>query len=392
MRQVRPLISRCRLWLTLLLCLALLLSGPFLRSAAADPSCGLEDWLTALNDSANSYVSALGTPGEHDSARQFRTEMERYGRDRLLKQIREADLGANEKPLMDFISSRRHLLDLQQDNWDEMAQRYGGDPRFDAQSVSLSRYLAATPCDPTAPDHLNATEETEETLTTRLADGLQEIVDIAAALTRKEVEPPPLDPTNFDEFRPARQVASRQPPPVVPLSPSGNVAFVLGLFTFITAISAWFWMRYSIVQRRAIRYPCALPVVIFDGLLPVIGELLDISQVGCKIESSHELHERQKVRLTCGPLDRKARVIWRNNHFLGLQFDRQLTEAEFKALLGPHAAQIAAERADALAFAALPRQADPVPAAVASAPAPDPAKENDVLPAPASEPPPDLAA
>lgn len=392
MRQVRPLLSLRRLRLVLPLCLAFLLSGPFLRGAVADPSCGLEDWLTALNDSANSYVSALGTPNEHERARQFRTEMERYDRDRLLKQIRAADLGANEKPLMDFISSRRHLLDLQQDNWGEMAQRYGGDPRFGAQSASLSRYLAGTPCDPTAPDHLNATEEAKGSLMSRLADGMQEIVEITASVTRKDAEPGPVDPKNFDEFRPARHNAPRSAPPNIPLSPSGNVAFVLGLFTFITAISAWIWMRYGIVQRRAIRYPCALPVVIFDGLLPVIGELLDISQVGCKIESTHELHERQKVRLTCGPVERKARVIWRNNHFLGLKFDHQLTEAELKDLLGPHAAQIATERADALAFPPLVRPSDPPPETAVSASPPAPTEGGATASPPKGAPSSDLAA
>jgi PilZ domain. len=360
MWQVWPFTALRRRWFTLALCLVSIPGGPVVRAASADPSCGLEGWLTALNDSANSYVADLGTPKEHDSARQFRTEMERYERDRLLKQIHEADLGVNEKPLMDFISSRRHLLDLHQENWGEMAQRYGGDPRFGAQADSLSRYLAATPCDPTAPDHLNASDTPKDSLMARLTGGMQEISKIVTSMSQQETEPePPVDPDNFDDFRPAGQKPARSTTSAIPLSPSGNVAFVLGMFTFITAIAVWIWMRYGIVQRRAIRYPCALPVVIFDGVLPVIGEVLDISQVGCKIESSHELQLRQRVRLTCGPVECKARVIWRNNHFLGLKFDRQLTEAELRDLLGPHAAQVAADRAEALAFEALAKEDDP---------------------------------
>ncbi|WP_460273351.1 PilZ domain-containing protein [Celeribacter sp. ULVN23_4] len=338
--------------------------------ALAAPSCGLENWLTALNQSANGYISALGTADEHESARRFRSEMERYGRDQLLQQIREADLGTNEQPLLDFITARRYLLNLEQDNWGQMAQRYGQDPRFGAQADSLSRYLSATPCDPDAPDHLNAPDAGDGGMFHRVAEGIEEITELVQALAQTESgKPPPIDPQNFDEFRMTPHAPPDTAPPKIKLNASGNVAFVLGMFTFITAISVWLWMRYSIVQRRALRYPCALPVVIFDGILPVIGEILDLSQVGCKIESSHALDIRQKVRLTCGPMDRKARVIWCNNHFIGLKFERALNEAEFKTLLGPHAAQVAAERAAAAEIAPL----DETPqAAPEEAPAPPP--------------------
>lgn len=313
--------------------------------ARADPSCGLEDWLTSLNDSANSYVAALGSASEHEAARQFRTEMERYDRDRLLKQIREADLGQNEKALMDYISSRRHLLDLHAGNWPEMAERYGSDPRFGAQASNLERYLTAVPCDPTAPDHLNAAEEDEQSFMARLTGGVDEMISLLSPEEKAEHTPEPVDPTNFDEFRP--QTSPAQEKNTVALSPSGNVAFVLGIFTFITAITSWVWMRYGIVQRRAIRYPCSLPVIVFDGIVPVIGEYLDISQIGAKIETDLNLSIRQKIKLTCGPVERKAKVIWRNNHFVGVKFDRSLSELEMRSLLGPYAAQIAAEREEA---------------------------------------------
>ncbi|MBW6417724.1 PilZ domain-containing protein [Celeribacter sp. PS-C1] len=313
------------------------------KSAKADPSCGLEDWLTSLNASANSYVAALGSASEHEAARQFRTEMERYDRDRLLKQIRDSDLGQNEKALMNYISSRRHLLDLHEGNWPEMAKRYGSDPRFGAQANTLERYLTAIPCDPDAPDFLNAAAEDDQSFMARLSGGVDEMISLLTP--KEEEEPAPVDPTNFDEFRP-HPPAPREKSTVA-LSPSGNVAFALGIFTFITAITSWVWMRYGIVQRRAIRYPCSLPVIIFDGIAPVIGEFLDISQIGAKIESDLTLPLRQKIKLTCGPVERKARVIWRNNHFVGVKFDRSLSELEMRSLLGPYAAQISAEREEA---------------------------------------------
>lgn len=337
-----PLIGLLRLCLSALVGL---LWAIVPKAALADPSCGLEDWLTSLNTSANSYVAALGSPSEHEAARQFRTEMERYDRDRLLKQIREADLGQNEKALMDYISSRRHLLDLHKENWPEMAERYGSDPRFGIQAGNLERYLNAMPCDPEAPDHLNAEAEDEQSFMARLTGGVEEMISLLTPEEEAEHTSEPVDPTNFDEFRPQTTPAPEKT--AVALSPSGNVAFVLGIFTFITAITSWVWMRYGIVQRRAIRYPCTLPVIIFDGIVPVIGEYLDISQIGAKIETNLNLPLRQKIKLTCGPVERKANVIWRNNHFVGVKFDHSLSELEMRSLLGPFAAQIAAEREEA---------------------------------------------
>ncbi|SFI65796.1 PilZ domain-containing protein [Celeribacter neptunius] len=334
------------------LCLSLILGAPLALPGFAGPSCGLEGWLETLNTSADSYVKALGTAQEHQAARQFRTEMERYGREQLLKQIRAADLGGNESALMAFISSRRHLLELQKDDWPEMAARYGNDPRFNAQSQSLRQYIAGTECDPNAPDFLNGNGGQEQSFADRLSSGVAEITDIVTAVTQGEDETAPIyaDPANFDEFRSSMAGQQTVKPPTVELNPSGNAAFVLGLFTFFTAISAWAWMRYGIVQRRATRYPCVLPTVVFDGIMPAVGTMLDVSQIGCKIEIGLDLQIRQKIKITCGPVARKARIVWRNNHFAGVRFDKPLSEVELKELLGEYSKQIAQQRAEAEKF------------------------------------------
>lgn len=340
-------LPRVPLWLHMLL----IYGAGFALPAMAEPSCNLESWLRALNRNANTYVAALGTPHEHDAARQFRTEMERYARGPLLQQIDAAELGNNKQALLDFISSRRHLLELQRANWPEMAERYGADPRFGAQSESLQNFFARTPCDPDATDFLNGEGEQEQSLIERVNSGIEEIADIVTSVTSKEEQPPaPVDPDNFDEFRPSLSAKPPKKPMPVTLSPSGNVAFVLGLFTFITAISFWIWMRYGIMQRRAARYPCALPTIVFDGIQPVLGEMLDLSQVGAKLDIDMELRLKQKVKITCGSVTRKARVIWRNSHFAGVRFERALTEAEMRSLLETYAAEVATARQEARDF------------------------------------------
>lgn len=334
-----PLIRPSFCWFALVFAVCAL----WATDSRAAPSCGLENWLVELNASANSYVAALGTTSEPEAARRFRTEMERYPRENLVKQIGAADLGANETALNAFIASRHHLLSLHRDNWGEMAKRYGDDPRFQAQSESLSRFLNSVPCDETAVDFLNATERTTPDLIDRLRAG---VTDIAKIFSRAEPEelPAPLDPENFDEFRPA----NRKPPALneaALVKQSGNIAFVLGIFTFLTAILAWSWLRYGILQRRAIRYPCTLPVVIFDGVTTRLGDLLNLSQLGAKLETDLPLNERQRVKLTIGPVTRTARVVWSNEHFVGLKFEKRLSEAELEELLGPFAASVYAQRA-----------------------------------------------
>ena len=46
----------------------------------------------------------------------------------------------------------------------------------------------------------------------------------------------------------------------------------------------------------------------------------------------------------------KARVMWRSNYFIGVKFDKLLTEAEMKYLLGAFAQKVSSERAKAQAL------------------------------------------
>jgi hypothetical protein len=151
------------------------------------------------------------------------------------------------------------------------------------------------------------------------------------------------DPNNFDDFR-----ASRYTPKtstiVIPLSPSQNAPVFLGLFTFIVSASIWVWMRIGIAQRRAMRYPCSLPIVIFDGSVPIIGELTDLSQLGAKLETGLKVGVKSKLLITMNTTRRKAWVAWTNTHFIGIKFEKALTETEMTDLLEGFADQVVAAK------------------------------------------------
>ncbi|RPE71280.1 hypothetical protein EDD53_0396 [Pacificibacter maritimus] len=124
-------------------------------AALAAPSCRFERWVTQLDKGANTYVASIGTDSELEAARNFRQQMQLYSRDQLLQQIDAADLGANKAPMLDFISARHHLLTLIQNDWPQMARRYGTDARFIQQSTAMTTFFAHTYCDPLDKDHLN---------------------------------------------------------------------------------------------------------------------------------------------------------------------------------------------------------------------------------------------
>lgn len=335
------------LWMPyLLLCklpvLILILTLLWALPVQAAPSCGLEKWLANLNTAANAYVSALKSPDQISAERGFRAQMERYTRQQLIDQINEANLGANKNSLESFILARRHLYDLARDDWSEMAARFGGDDRFAKQSQSMTAFLQETECDPFAEDFLNQTT-TQKTIRERIQGALTSLTNTPESMTDTQDAPSDLlfDPDDFDDFRAARYTP-QQKPSTIPLSPSQNAPIFLGLFTFIVSTSIWVWMQVGIAQRRAIRYPCNLPVVIFDGSAPILGELRDISQRGAKLETGLKVPVKAKIMITINATKCKARVSWTNQHFIGIQFDKHLSEADMEDLLGPFSDQVAA--------------------------------------------------
>jgi hypothetical protein len=313
-----------------------------LLPAYAAPSCGLEKWLTNLNTAANSYVNALGTQNQVSAERAFRQQMQRYSREQLVNQINEAGLGANKAALESFIVARRHLYDLSRDNWGQMATRFGSDPRFTSQSQAMSAFLQATECDPFAEDFLNDAV-TKPSALERIQNAVSSLAGASKTPVDLNTAPSTLlfDPDNFDDYR-APRYQPKTDTVVIPLSPSQNAPVYLGLFTFFVSASIWVWMRIGLAQRRAIRYPCNLPIVIFDGSAPILGELRDLSQLGAKLESGLAVKPKSKLLITINKTKRQARVTWTNKHFIGIKFDKALTETEMTDILEGFSAQVSA--------------------------------------------------
>lgn len=320
--------------------LAFILCSLIPFSAHAAPSCGLEKWLTNLNTAANAYVNALGTPDQLSAERAFRAQMERYSRAQLVDQINEADLGANKEALESFIVARRHLYDLSRDDWGQMAERFGRDERFASQSQSMSAFLQGTECDPFAEDFLNK-DDTKPSVLKRIEKAISNLTEEPEDTPEEDAEPSPLlfDPDDFEDYRAPRYMPQENTIEI-PVSPSQNAPVFLGLFTFVISISIWVWMRIGLAQRRAIRYPCNLPIVVFDGSAPILSELRDLSQLGAKLETGLKLRPRSKLLITMNDTKRRARVAWTNQHFVGITFEQTLSEIEMTDILEVFAARV----------------------------------------------------
>jgi hypothetical protein len=299
------------------------------HAVQAAPSCGLESWIIGLNAAANTYINALGTPEELSAERAFRAQMERYPRDRLVKQIHDAQLGANKNALNAFISARRHLYNLSKDNWSEMAMRFGTDPQFIQQSKSMANFLLHTACDPIAKNFLNETDS-HASLVKRISTQVLKLIEPAPhASTQVDLT---IKSSTLDRYRSQMSLAQNTATPTASESSSSMLIF-LGIFTFVISTAIWFWMRLGIAQRRATRYPCNLPIVIFDGAMPTLGDLRDITPFGAKVETPLNAPINSKLLLTMNRTKRKVRVMWANTHFIGVKFDVSLSEAEITDLL-----------------------------------------------------------
>lgn len=312
--------------------------------AHAVPSCGLEKWLANLNAAANSYVTALGTPNQVATERILRRQMERHSRDQLIRQINEAELGTNKIALESFIVARRHLYDLSRHNWHQMAVRFGNDPRFASQSQAMNAFLRATECDPYAENFLNDTTA-ERSVLERVQTAVSILAEPPAASIEIDTEPSHFifDSDNFDDFK-APRYQPKTETIVIPLSPSQNAPVYLGLFTFFVSVSIWIWMRIGIAQRRAVRYPCSVPIVVFDGSVSILSELHDLSQLGAKLESDLTVKPKSQLHVTINKTMRPAVVTWTDQNFIGIKFDNALSEMEMTDILGGFAKRVAASQ------------------------------------------------
>ena len=323
----------------------LALAAFFPRGSAADPSCKLTEWLADIDSAANAYAQTLGTPDQIEAARQLRRNIDLYDRESLVKQIEAGDFGENTQALYAYIESRHHLLTLEQGNGVTGAARYSGDPRFSRQSAALTTYLGAVGCDPNAPDYLSNSGE-EPSLLEQARYAASEAFEEIFAPEPEKPEPNPFnfDPNDFDDLQPSLPTPKPRQP-IVPETPSSNLAFFLGIFTFFFSSTFWGWLRYGIVQKRSQRHPCLLPVTVISAAGESTAEIHDISQLGGKLDCEEGLTLGGRLEITIGPVTRRARVAWANNHFAGVTFDKILTEAEMKEILGPFADRIARARA-----------------------------------------------
>ncbi|WP_215990672.1 PilZ domain-containing protein [Pacificibacter marinus] len=270
-----------------------------------------------------------------------------------MNQINAADLGANKAALESFIVARRHLYDLSQDNWTQMATRFGADPRFASQSQAMSTFLQETECDPFAEDFLND-DLAKPSVLERIRNAASSLTSPskAPAPTDKALSSLTFDPDNFDAFR-APRYQPKTENITIPISPSQNAPVYLGLFTFFASASIWVWMRVGLAQRRAIRYPCTLPIMIFDGSAPILGELRDLSQIGAKLETSLNVKVKSKLLITMSNTKRQARVTWKNQHFIGIKFEKALSAIEMTDILEVFSARVVAAHETAGGFDAL---------------------------------------
>jgi hypothetical protein len=312
-------------------------------AANALPSCSLVTWVSSLNHTANAYVSALGTPEQQLATTQFRQEMERHPRERLLEHINAADLDENKAPLLDFISARRRLLDLSRDNWPQMAERLGKDPQFIRQSASMTLFLSRTDCIESEVFNLNMQPEPPSLLG-----------DFATSVINVFKSPPPpqlrsesqraltFDADDFDTFEAARYHPPA--PSIFDRHRARALAVACGFFAFFTAMLTWFWLKYTRRKERSLWHECQLPMHVFDGATPLLSSCFRMTKKEIKCASTHHFTKGDLVLITLGmipgkagkpaPLKRRGRVSWVDSNKFGVKISPKLKSVEFTSLCG----------------------------------------------------------
>ncbi|WP_136057753.1 hypothetical protein [Candidatus Halocynthiibacter alkanivorans] len=311
----------------LTLCLWLMTSSV----AMAQVSCDLETWLLNLETRSAAYAAAAGGPDEDMTGTNLRIVVQRYEPRRVTLQIQEAALGGNGQALEDYVKARQWLVKLRVGGWEDKALEMVRDPRFLRQGDGLTTYFTATRCNPDATDFLNG--------------------PLDQSLLDKAVE-------SLNNFRETISAQSERPSSnyVAPVNttPAGDIAFILGSLTFVIASLTWLQMRAKVLKQRAMRYTCAARCNLDDGIVPQDGYIVDISQNSAKVGASWPPKAETKITLNSCGISRNATVLWSNEHFSGVRFDRPLTVEETQRLIAARdeppeslssAAQSAARRA-----------------------------------------------
>lgn len=86
----------------------------------------------------------------------------------------------------------------------------------------------------------------------------------------------------------------------------------------VAALAAW-------DQRLERRYPCNLPARLGVGKEVRRGRIMDISRRGAKFRAdSHDFRPGQAGRLLMGGMAIEMRIVWVNEHFVGMKFRRAI--------------------------------------------------------------------
>ncbi len=89
-------------------------------------------------------------------------------------------------------------------------------------------------------------------------------------------------------------------------------------------------------QSRGKRYICSLDVEITSISAAGAGKIVDISESGCKIEIADlPLEISDRADLSTRFFEVPAKVIWHNQHFIGLQFRQTIPEDVLAQAVSP---------------------------------------------------------
>lgn len=89
-------------------------------------------------------------------------------------------------------------------------------------------------------------------------------------------------------------------------------------------------------KRRAKRYVCNLPVVFSANGTTQLGRIIDLSGVGCKLDTrGGEFAKGDQVTLRLADLTIESHVAWSNQTYVGLDFNQSLSTQVVLSLIGP---------------------------------------------------------
>ncbi len=90
----------------------------------------------------------------------------------------------------------------------------------------------------------------------------------------------------------------------------------------------------QVERRRAARTALHLSATMRDGTRKAPARVIDMSTRGCRIECSTVVADDSRVSLGIAGLENQhCRVVWHCEEFIGLEFEKPLSEAVFERLL-----------------------------------------------------------